>query len=97
MKEDGQLRSILLWLTGGLLELNKCSYHVIHFLYYPDGTPHMKLQQSHHCLQINKVATNENVQIQYKSVLNPHNTLGHYKAPAGTSRVQATVLADQDE
>eukprot|EP00957_Ditylum_brightwellii_P059281 4500686-Ditylum_brightwellii.AAC.1 len=41
--------------------------------------------------------TNKNVQIQYKSILNPHKTLGHYKAPAGTGRVQATVLADCDK
>eukprot|EP00957_Ditylum_brightwellii_P156761 11931476-Ditylum_brightwellii.AAC.1 len=42
MRDDGQLWSILLWLTGGLLELNKYSYHVIQFLLYPDGTPQMQ-------------------------------------------------------
>eukprot|EP00957_Ditylum_brightwellii_P076594 5821958-Ditylum_brightwellii.AAC.1 len=36
------------------------------------------------------------MQIQYKSILNIHKTLSHYKAPAGTIRVQATVLADRD-
>eukprot|EP00957_Ditylum_brightwellii_P065411 4961982-Ditylum_brightwellii.AAC.1 len=82
MREDGQLWSIIFWLTGGLLELNKRSYHVIHFLFYPNGTPQMQLQQLDHCLQINKADTHENVQIQYKSVLNHHQTLGHYKAPA---------------
>eukprot|EP00957_Ditylum_brightwellii_P203937 15336846-Ditylum_brightwellii.AAC.1 len=63
MRGDGQLWSILLWPTGGLLELNKCSYHDIHFLFYPDGTHQMQLQQPDHCLQINKADTNENVQI----------------------------------
>eukprot|EP00957_Ditylum_brightwellii_P081310 6185244-Ditylum_brightwellii.AAC.2 len=57
----------------------------------------MLLQQPDHCLQINKADINENMQIQYKSVLNPHKTLRQYKAPAGTSRVQATVFSDQDE
>eukprot|EP00957_Ditylum_brightwellii_P114474 8728396-Ditylum_brightwellii.AAC.1 len=57
----------------------------------------MRLQQSDHSLRIHKADTNENVQIQYKSVLNPHKTLGHYKAPAGTGRVQATVLTDWDK
>eukprot|EP00957_Ditylum_brightwellii_P072984 5545954-Ditylum_brightwellii.AAC.1 len=52
----------------------------------------MQLQQSDHWLGINKADTNKNVQIQYKSVLNPHKTLGCYKAPAGTSKVHATVL-----
>eukprot|EP00957_Ditylum_brightwellii_P180303 13735259-Ditylum_brightwellii.AAC.1 len=57
----------------------------------------MQLQQPDHNLQINKADTSDNVQIQYKSVLNPHKTLGYCKVPASTSRVQATVLADQDE
>eukprot|EP00957_Ditylum_brightwellii_P180031 13714396-Ditylum_brightwellii.AAC.1 len=57
----------------------------------------MQLQQPDHCLRINKTDTNKNVQIQYKSVLNPHKSLGRYKAPADTSRVQATVLSDRDE
>ena len=43
-REDGQLWSILLWLTGGSLELNECSYYVIYFLFYPDGTPQMQMQ-----------------------------------------------------
>eukprot|EP00957_Ditylum_brightwellii_P093094 7087509-Ditylum_brightwellii.AAC.1 len=97
MREDGQLLSILLWLTCGLLELNKCSYCIIHFLLYPDSTPQMQLHQPNHSLHINKADTNENAQIQYKSVLNFLKTLGHYKAPAVTSRAQATVLADHDE
>ena len=54
----------------------------------------MQLHQPDHSLCINKADSNENVQIQYKSVLDPHKILGYYKAPAGTSRVQATVHAD---
>eukprot|EP00957_Ditylum_brightwellii_P067976 5161332-Ditylum_brightwellii.AAC.1 len=57
----------------------------------------MQLHQPDHSLCINKADNNKNVQIQYKLVLNPYKTLGHYKAPAGTSRAQATVLADQNK
>eukprot|EP00957_Ditylum_brightwellii_P178300 13579755-Ditylum_brightwellii.AAC.1 len=64
MREDRQLWSMLLWLTGSLLELNKWSYHVIHFLFYPDGTPQKQLQQPDHSLQIHKADTSENVYIQ---------------------------------
>eukprot|EP00957_Ditylum_brightwellii_P137513 10483991-Ditylum_brightwellii.AAC.1 len=64
---------------------------------YPDGTPQMQLHQSDNSLCINKADTNKNVQIQYTSVLNPHKTLGHYKAPACPSRVWATIFADHDE
>ena len=57
----------------------------------------MQLQQSNQSLRINKADTSKNVQINYKYVFNPHKTLGHYKAPAGTGKVQATVLAEQDK
>eukprot|EP00957_Ditylum_brightwellii_P084958 6460428-Ditylum_brightwellii.AAC.1 len=59
MREDGQLWSILLWLRDGLLELNKCSYHIIHFFFYPDGTPQMQHQQHDHCFQIHKANTRQ--------------------------------------
>ena len=41
MKHDSQLWALLVWLTGGLLELQKCSYHVIHFNFKPDDTPQL--------------------------------------------------------
>ena len=40
MKHDAQLWSDLLWLSGGLLELNKCFFHQVHFDFQPDGTGH---------------------------------------------------------
>eukprot|EP00957_Ditylum_brightwellii_P156103 11882220-Ditylum_brightwellii.AAC.1 len=52
MKEDIQLWLTLLLLTGGLLELTKCSYHVINFLFYPDETLQMQLQQPVQSLRI---------------------------------------------
>jgi hypothetical protein len=42
MKNDAQLWSNLLWLSGGLLELPKCSYHHIHFDFDPSGKPSMR-------------------------------------------------------
>eukprot|EP00957_Ditylum_brightwellii_P166065 12643393-Ditylum_brightwellii.AAC.1 len=39
MQQDSQLWAMLLWLTGGLLELQKCLYHVIHFEFKEDGMP----------------------------------------------------------
>eukprot|EP00957_Ditylum_brightwellii_P016052 1209369-Ditylum_brightwellii.AAC.2 len=57
----------------------------------------MQLNQPDHSLWINRANTNKNVQKQYKSVLNPHQTLSHYKAPADTNKVQAIVLVEQDE
>ena len=42
MQLDAQLWNDLLWLSGGLLELSKCSFHHIHFDFAPDGTPMMR-------------------------------------------------------
>eukprot|EP00957_Ditylum_brightwellii_P007049 533487-Ditylum_brightwellii.AAC.1 len=39
IQQDSKLCSKLLWLSGGLLELSKCSYHFLHFNFKPDGSP----------------------------------------------------------
>jgi hypothetical protein len=39
--EDTQLWADLLWLSGGDLELPKCSYHLIHFDFASNGRPFM--------------------------------------------------------
>eukprot|EP00957_Ditylum_brightwellii_P062233 4722663-Ditylum_brightwellii.AAC.1 len=41
MQEDDQLWSDLLWLTGGLLELDNCLYHFIWYVFLNDGMPVM--------------------------------------------------------
>jgi hypothetical protein len=45
MKIDAQIWSDLLWISGGLLELPKCSYHQIHFDFLPSGQPVMRAGQ----------------------------------------------------
>eukprot|EP00957_Ditylum_brightwellii_P129969 9912853-Ditylum_brightwellii.AAC.1 len=55
-------------------------------LWLTDGTPQMQLQYPDQLLQIHKAGTGKNVQINNKTVFNPHKTLGHYKAPEGTGR-----------
>jgi hypothetical protein len=42
MKHDTQLWRDLLWLSGGLLELNKCSFHQLHFDFDSAGRPMMQ-------------------------------------------------------
>eukprot|EP00957_Ditylum_brightwellii_P204652 15340290-Ditylum_brightwellii.AAC.1 len=41
MQYNTQLWFDLLWLLGGLLELNKCSYHFINYAFLIDSTPVM--------------------------------------------------------
>eukprot|EP00957_Ditylum_brightwellii_P199238 15187712-Ditylum_brightwellii.AAC.1 len=87
MQQDSQLWALLLWLTGSLLELQKCSYHAIHFEFKEDGSPQFMTQVPDTPLQLKQANTREDITIPYKSVFNPHKMLGHYKAPAGTSKV----------
>ena len=39
MQSDAQIWNDLLWCSGGKLELPKCSYHVLRFVFKPNGTP----------------------------------------------------------
>jgi hypothetical protein len=92
MQIDAQLWSDLLWLSGGLLELGKCSYHHLHFDFEPDGTATMRGGIFGAPLQVIDKSTNTLVNIKAKSVYTPHKTLGHYKAPAGKNTTQLNVL-----
>eukprot|EP00957_Ditylum_brightwellii_P207018 15351088-Ditylum_brightwellii.AAC.1 len=77
MQKESQLWACLLWLTGGLLKLLKCSYYVMHFKFRQDMTSQM--------------------QINHKSIYNPHKTLGHFKALVGTSATQINTLKENAE
>jgi hypothetical protein len=91
MCHDAQLWHDLLWCSGGMLELPKCSYHFLYFDYLPDGTPTPRGGQVGPNLSINS-PSNEDVNIPSKSVYCTHKTLGHYKAPAGMSKTQLLKL-----
>lgn len=92
MQLDAQLWNDLLWLSGGLLELSKCSFHHIHFDFAPDGTPMMRSGTFGAPLQVHDELTDTLVTIPAKSVFQSHKTLGHHKAPAGKNRTQLQVL-----
>jgi hypothetical protein len=91
MQHDAQLWHDLLWCSGGMLELPKCSYHFLYFDFEKDGTPIPRGNQVGPSLTIQS-PTNQPVSIPSKSVYNPHKTLGHYKAPAGTGKTQIQKL-----
>ena len=92
MQLDAQLWNDLLWLSGGLLELGKCSFHHLHFDFAPDGTAFMKAGVFGEPLQVHDELTNSMVNIPAKLAYTSHKTLGHHKAPAGTNRKQLQVL-----
>eukprot|EP00957_Ditylum_brightwellii_P187092 14248946-Ditylum_brightwellii.AAC.1 len=82
-KEDAQIWSDLLWLTGGLLELDECSNHFIWYKFLQDGTPIMKSTRPGPPLIIKQLNNKTNTEIQYKNPYTPHAMLGHQKAPGG--------------
>jgi hypothetical protein len=92
MRHDAQLWSDLLWVSGGLLELSKCSFHQVHFDFLPDGTPMMRAGIYGDPLLVHDALLDTKVTIPAKSVHSPHKTLGHHKAPAGANSTQRIVL-----
>jgi hypothetical protein len=97
MQLDAQLWSDLLWISGGLLELSKCSFHHIHFDFAPDGTAMMRSGTFGAPLQVHDKLTDQLVTIKAKSVYTPHKTLGHFKAPAGQNRTQLQRLRSSSD
>jgi hypothetical protein len=93
MQHEAQLCSNLLWISRGLLELNKGSFHQIHFDFDPDGTPRMRGGIYGNPLQVHDAASNTQVTIPAKLAYTPHKTLGHHKAPAGKNTTQRCVLS----
>eukprot|EP00957_Ditylum_brightwellii_P045366 3438526-Ditylum_brightwellii.AAC.2 len=92
MKHNAQLWSHLLWVSGGLLKSEKCSYHLLHWKFEASRRPFLSTSNPDTPLQVCHAKTNQPVDIPYNSMFNPHKTLGHYKALAGLYKEQMEVL-----
>jgi hypothetical protein len=97
MQYDTQLWSDLLWLSGGLLELPKCSYHHLYFTFEADGRPNIMGGQVGPSLVLTSSQDGSTVHIPQKSAFAPHETLGHWKAPAGNGSMQLQVLREKSQ
>jgi hypothetical protein len=85
MAADAQLWSDLRHVSGGLLEVFKCSYHILYFDFMKgsaDGPP----------LQLKDSATDTSLHVVSKFTYMTHKTLGHFKAPASTSKTHLKML-----
>eukprot|EP00957_Ditylum_brightwellii_P035448 2687764-Ditylum_brightwellii.AAC.1 len=92
MQHDAQLWSDLLWISGGLLELDKCSYHLVYYVFLDNGTPVMALKQQGPMLQVRQAGNDIQTDIEYKNLYMPHKTLGHFEVPGGNGAAQLNVL-----
>ena len=97
MQYDAQLWSDLLWLSGGLLELPKCSYHHLHFSFEADGRPTIMGGQVGPSLVLTSSHDGSPVHIPQKPAFSAHKTLGHWKAPAGNGSTQLRVLREKSQ
>jgi hypothetical protein len=89
---DAQIWSDELFISGGLLELLKCSYHYISFQFRPSGKPYMVKGDVGPAIEIQDAITGNMIPIPRKSVDEEHKTLGHYKAPCGPLPQQRRAL-----
>lgn len=81
MEQDAQRWNNLLYCSGGKLELPKCSFHVLHFEFEPDGQPIPSIDKFDDTIQIQDCETDSRIPIPSKRAYKPHRTLGHLKAP----------------
>lgn len=80
LRHDAQLWNDLLFISGGKLELAKCSFHVLRFAFQPDGTP-KPIFETPPPIQLTDSITQAPIEIQGLRADEPHRTLGHWKAP----------------
>jgi hypothetical protein len=85
MAHDAQLWNDLLHVSGGLLEVTKCSYHILYFSFRPNGIPFMTSGLQGLVLDLTSSLTGAPIHVKKKSAYECHKTLGHQKAPAGNS------------
>ena len=85
----------LLWWSGGKLEINKCSFHILQHTFDKEGhattKPIIQVPQ----LTLKDSSSSEVMNIQVKSTFKTHKTLGHYKAPAGTAKTQRKLQCEK--
>ena len=92
-QENAMIWAQLLGVTGGLLELQKCSYHVMSWKFTIHGAPVLATcSHEHRQLEVTNPVTGQNQSLTYLPPHTAHKTLGHYKEPAGTQTEQYRQL-----
>ena len=94
VKHDAQLWADLVSISGGKLELSKCSVHYLTFDFDPDGTPQVNLDRQPSVELIDPL-TQTGIGLKSLNSTQPHRTLGHWKAPAGNARKQLRTICDK--
>jgi exonuclease III len=90
--------SNLLEATGGSLELLKCSYHVVNWKFSIQGAPVLSSVKAQvQSISVPHSLTGELQTLEYLPPSVAHKTLGHFKEPTGTQRVQFQQLKKKSD
>eukprot|EP00980_Cylindrotheca_fusiformis_P016559 scaffold4965_cov87-Cylindrotheca_fusiformis.AAC.1 len=89
---DAQIWSYLLYISGGLLELPKCSVHIVFQKFYSSGKPYLCKPRVIPPIHLPDPRDLSPIEISCHPPDLEHKTLGHYKAPAGHLPKQRAAL-----
>lgn len=93
MTQDAQLWNDLLFQSGGMLELPKCSFHLLHFNFRSEGSPKpMAYSPDKYPIQVIDSMTGKTISIKPMQISVAHQTLGHYKAPAESASLLTAFI-----
>ncbi|KAI2493074.1 hypothetical protein MHU86_21458 [Fragilaria crotonensis] len=93
MQKNANIWSQLLSVSGGALELTKCSYHIVHWKFATSGAPVLcNDREQFGGVAVSDVITGESYELQYLAPYEAHKTLDHYKEPSGIQTTQYRKL-----
>jgi hypothetical protein len=72
----------ILYLSGGKLELSKCTYHALQFKFQANGTPIAQRHTTYEPLPLQDPISNATCNVPYLPAAHAHKILGHWKLPA---------------
>ena len=90
-----QLHSPLVFVTGGLIVLDKCSFYHVKFEFDDDGNPKMlTLEENPSVLQIRRTFDETVEHIKQMDPNSEHLTLGYFIAPSGSNVLTLEQLSN---
>ena len=96
LRQDAQRWAELLQASGGKLELTKCFYFLLIWLFKPDGTP-MPTPKSQLPYKLILKDGDSEVEITHKCVSETSVTLGKSRSPDGTTTAQVARLKEKSD
>ena len=97
MAYDAQLWNDLLWASGGALELSKCTYQVMDYMFTPIGAPILRPGHIGTPIILQSGDGSRSEKIPPRTAYCSHKTLGHHIDPAGNLRQQQRVLTEKSK